>query len=382
MNRVIGTTLIKHLRPAVKTPYDVRDERLRGFMLRVQPSGVKSYLVEFARGKREVIGRVGEMEPDAAREIAKAKLYSFRNPYANNQSTGNNHTVLNEKIPTFREFITEHYEAHALIHMKSGKNTLERLTSSFDKRFAYYKLVQIDLKAIDNWISAELKRGIKPSTINRRMTDLQAAMNKAVLWELIPFNPLKKFKRLKEDTPEPRFLTPTEEKSLRATLDLQPKSSYIRPLVLLALNTGLRLGTLLSLTWDRVILEPHLNELLIPGRLTKSGRLIHIPLNSEAIKLLEDWRVYADGEYVFHYNGKPIKYSRRIWAKIKKKAGIVNLRFHDLRHTFASKLVMSGVDLNTVRELLDHAEFKTTLKYAHLAPGHKLDAVEKLVNKG
>jgi len=378
MKNVIGTTLIKHLRPAVKTPYDVRDERLRGFMLRVFPSGVKSYLIELNRGKRETIGRVGEIDPDEAREIAKAKLFTYRNPYANNQTMAAPAT-LNQKIPTFNEFIAHHYEAWVLIHMKQGKQTIERLTRNFGGKFGHYKLINIDQRTIDAWSISRIKQNKSKATVNRDVTDLIAAMNKAVKWELMPYNPLKGLTRFKENDPNIRYLLADEEKALRSVLASKSDYAYIRPLIIVALNTGMRKGELLSLTWSQVNIPEKRITLL--SQLTKSQKTRYIPMNSEVVEVLQEWRNYSRGDYVFHNNGNKIGSVKKAYKTVLKQAGIKNFRFHDLRHTFASKLVMMGVDLNTVRELLGHQNIETTLRYAHLAPAHKLAELEKLVSK-
>lgn len=378
MNNIIGKTLIKHLRPPTgKSPKDVRDERLPGFMLRIQPSGVISYMVEYGRGKREVIGRVGLMEPDEAREVAKAKLRTYDNPYINSNSTNNAASFLNQKIPTFNEFIREHYEKWALIHMKRGQETIERLQRGFGGKFGHTKLIQIDQRAIDDWSVNRIKKNIKKSTVNRDLTDLIAALNKAVKWELMPYNPLKGLTKFKEDSLNVRYLLEDEEKALRSVLNSKSEYSYLRPLILTALNTGMRKGELLSLTWSNV----NLNEKRLTILDRKNNKTLYMPINSEVTQVLEEWRNYSKGDYVFHNSGKRLISIKRAFKTALKQAGIKNFRFHDLRHTFASKLVMMGVDLNTVRELLGHADITTTLRYAHLAPAYKLAEVEKLVAK-
>jgi integrase len=120
----------------------------------------------------------------------------------------------------------------------------------------------------------------------------------------------------------------------------------------------------------------------IHGKSAKSGQTRHIPMNREARDVIRTWRP-ADakpGVYVFANGEKEgLTTIKTAWAPLLKRAEIDSFRFHDLRHTFASKLVMAGVDLNTVRELLGHADLKMTLRYAHLAPSVKAAAVEKLV---
>ncbi len=103
--------------------------------------------------------------------------------------------------------------------------------------------------------------------------------------------------------------------------------------------------------------------------------------NAEALQVLKKWREQTQNtQYVFaNKEGHPFDNVKKGWANILKAANITQFRWHDMRHHFASNLVMSGVDLNTVRELLGHSDLKMTLRYAHLAPKHKASAVEKLV---
>ena len=103
----------------------------------------------------------------------------------------------------------------------------------------------------------------------------------------------------------------------------------------------------------------------------------HVPLNKEAVDVLARWQQQtSDAGRVFN-----VRDVKTAWLALMKTAAIEGFNFHDTRHCFASRLVMAGVDLNTVRELLGHADLKMTLRYAHLAEEHKQSAVEKLVRR-
>ncbi|MHC9086280.1 tyrosine-type recombinase/integrase [Luteimonas sp. RIT-PG2_3] len=142
--------------------------------------------------------------------------------------------------------------------------------------------------------------------------------------------------------------------------------------VLLAINTGLRRGELLSLDWSDINLQAR--TLTVRREHAKSGKQRHVPLNAEAASILRQWASqHGDNGSVFGVAG--VKSSR---DTLLTAATIENFRFQDMRHHFASRLVMAGVDLNTVRELLGHADLTMTLRYAHLAPEHLAAAVEKL----
>ena len=119
--------------------------------------------------------------------------------------------------------------------------------------------------------------------------------------------------------------------------------------------------------------------LTVGGGGAKSGQTRHIPLNREALAAIKAWKEQSgtSSGYVFPgKDGHRLTNVNNSWAGLLKAAGITSFRWHDLRHTFASKLVMAGVPLNTVRDLLGHSDIQMTLRYAHLAPDTKAQAVE------
>jgi integrase len=160
----------------------------------------------------------------------------------------------------------------------------------------------------------------------------------------------------------------------------------MKPIVIFALNTGCRRGEILGLTWDRVDLTHgfiHLND-------TKSGKRREIPINTDVREALKGVVKKTGSPYVFVnpaaatdengklHNGGRYSDVKKSFATACQKAGISDFHFHDLRHTFASQLVMNGVDITTVSKLLGHANLTMTLRYAHLAPNHLQNAVDVL----
>jgi integrase len=144
----------------------------------------------------------------------------------------------------------------------------------------------------------------------------------------------------------------------------------IKSIVTVALNTGLRRSELLSLKWEQVDLERGIITVMD----SKNSDRRDIPMNKTVQDVLKGME--KKGLYVFEGITQPIiKYG---FNNARIKAGHLDLRFHDLRHCFASGLVMEGIDLNTVRELLGHRDLKMTLRYSHLAPSHKAKAVNVL----
>lgn len=226
---------------------------------------------------------------------------------------------------------------------------------------------------------------------------------------MIDTHPLgRKVKPLKLDSPGMvRYLSDDEERRLRNALrerdtlirarrasanqwrsardlalldDLFGKAyaDHLEPIVLLTVNTGLRRGELFNLQWRDINVPGRM--LTVRGAGAKSGETRHIPLNNEAHDVLKCWQEQSKGDgYVFPAaDGGRLDNVKKAWTGLLDAAQISNFRFHDLRHHFASRLVMAGVDLNAVRELMGHADLKMTLRYAHLAPEHKAAAVAML----
>jgi integrase len=138
------------------------------------------------------------------------------------------------------------------------------------------------------------------------------------------------------------------------------------------MNTGLRRGETLKLRWSSVDFDRRL--LTVEGRNAKSRQTRHVPLNDEAVNVLRNWREQKrTGARVFDVVG-----FQTAWETVLKRARISKFRWHDLRHHFASRLVQQGVPLNTVRDLLGHGSVGMSLRYAHLAPDQRREAVAKL----
>lgn len=404
MRAIISNSLLKQVKPG-NEPIEIRDDQIKGLVLRIQPTGLMTYYVEYDRGKRMKLGRHPVMTPAQAREMAKQTLgqvYQGADPMAAKRRA---------KANSYISFIDELYKPWAETHLRSYKNTIGRLRSNF-RDFHNFKLHEITPWIVEKWRSARMKAGLKTSTINRDISDLKSCLSKAVQWGLIDDHPIKAVKKSREDIlASPRFLSEKEEIRLRECLDvreeelrlqrdrynqwrnqrhLKPISNlrqytfadHLKPLVLLSLNTGMRRGELFNLRWNAIDFS---NELLtIHGDKAKSGKTRHIPLNSEALSILRQWKeqcgIDCGNAVVFPgKDGKPLDNVNKSWWSLLEMAGIDDFRWHDMRHTFASNLVMAGVDLNTVRELLGHSDYKMTLRYAHLAPKHKANAVARLV---
>lgn len=231
---------------------------------------------------------------------------------------------------------------------------------------------------------AKLEKAVgKPTeeTISKRSVDiciarLKRMFNLCVDWGLLPANPAARVRLFREDRRRVRYLSDDEEASL-----LDACTPQLRRVVLFALHTGMRRGEILGLRWQDVDFK---NEVaMIPAERAKGKRNRFIPLNSVAMDVLKELPHSLDRNALVFRNSEGGEWDRlrKHWEYAVFAAGLEDFRFHDLRHTYASRLVMAGIDLAVLRELLGHRDFEMTLRYAHLAPSRLKSAVTVLVPK-
>jgi len=225
------------------------------------------------------------------------------------------------------------------------------------------------------------RRGVRAYTINFELDALRLLFNQAIKWGYIKENPTKWAKRLKvDDAKPPRFLTVEECQKL---LETCPKELY--PVYFTFLNTGMRKSELENLQWKDVDLKRCRIMIRFKENWQPKSGERDIPINDNLIEILSslDKKRSKKSQDAYVFDVKQSSHSRN-WLrdqliKIGKEAGIEGLtKLHTLRHTFASHLVMNGVDLPTVKKLMGHSDIQTTMIYAHLAPDHLEKAVGML----
>lgn len=398
MRAIIGAKLLasKATQPTEK-PFTIADSRLPGFMVRVQPSGARSYYARWGRSGIQVIGKVGEFTPEEARERCQKVLGNVahgRPPLHGFDGA--------DESPTLERFLEDQFAPWLRAEKpNSAERTLQRIGTCFGDWYPK-PLSDITVDRIERWRVERLKSGTEPTTVLRDVMTLSGVLTRAVKLDKLAANPVRRVGRPKIDrAPKVRYLDAAEEKRLRAALserdeemrnaresanrwrkarkeDPLPTLPYygdhLTPAVLLSVNTGVRRGELLALAWANVDLRG--KQITIEGSTAKSAQTRHLPLNEEAVNVLMRWREQrGEGDRVI-----PIATGfKTAWAGLLLRAKITKFRWHDLRHHFASRLVQAGVPLNTVRDLLGHGSMAMTLRYAHLAPDQKREAVAKLV---
>tara|TARA_R110000772_G_scaffold267274_1_gene390896 strand:- start:7820 stop:9091 length:1272 start_codon:yes stop_codon:yes gene_type:complete len=398
--------------------YEVRDNggksSVKGLLVRVQPSGRKTFYVEISRGKRERIGDASQLTLEFARKSAKEITGKAAGGH-DFQAERRQKKVL--KDSSLRSYLEGPFKEHAQANIASHRDMLARI----EKVFAHIlDKPMTDITELDMAKWRRERSNVSLETQRRELSYLKALLNHAVRNNIIPSHQVAQVRvkgTLKDGEGETkvRFLSDDEEQRLRSALDAREQelrearermrawqrergkslspaipsdhyADHLKPLTLVALNTGLRRGDLFSLTWDHVDLERRQIRKVI-GKTSharrKAGKKLEpavLPLSAEAHKVLTQcYKQRGDSTHVFPSpitNG-PLTDVKKGFEAVLDDASIKGFRFHDLRHTFASRLVMAGVDINTVRELMTHSDIKMTLVYAHLSPDHKAAALAR-----
>ena len=249
---------------------------------------------------------------------------------------------------------------------------LTQLTAFFGKDRQLREILPADIEGFKLY----RRKQVSGSTVNRELALLKRMFNLAINWDdYLGSNPVKKVKFFQEITQGNRVLSLEEEKKL-----LSFATPYIQDIVVFALNTGLRIGEILSLTWKGVDLE---NDLLtVFAQKTQKNR--EIPINAKARRVLEYWALGRKSEFVFynHETGNPFVDIDAGLELACKKAGIEGITWHRLRHTFTTRLLEQGANVVTVQQLLGYSTVVVTMRYAHPNLDSKRNATAKLEGFG
>lgn len=403
----LSESIIKKAQPE-RDRYELSDTEIPGLRLRVSTTGVKSFVLMYKNKDqkrcRYTIGKLGKVTLAKARKIALNKLAHIE--LGEDPQKDKREARQREQTPTLLAFVEGDYAKYQHAQFKAAYKTISRLKIVCSE-FGKTRLDAITAWNFEKWRAKRIKDGRSKTTTNRDLEALKSALNRAVEWKIINHNPLADVKRIRTDaSAKIRYLNRAEETSLREALaaretelrearargnewretrgyELRPAlpayADHLAPMVLVSLNTGLRQGELFGLKWSNVDL--HTRLVTIEGGGAKSGQTRHIPLNEEALTVLKQWKAQQQDAQALVFpgkDGKPFTNVKRAWHALLDAAKVRHFRWHDLRHTFASKLVMAGADLITVRELLGHSSIAMTLRYSHLAPEHKAAAVALL----
>jgi integrase len=249
----------------------------------------------------------------------------------------------------------------------------ERYGAIWKAAFPGRTLTQIVPGDVERYVAAR-RQDVAPATVNRELAFLRRVYNVAIDDGRAEINPVKSKIFFRENNARVRFLGDDEQTRLRDAV-----GPDVWPLVAIALHTGLRRSEQFNLRWEHVDFTTGI--LTVPR--SKHGEARRVPMNDTVRDILRTFPSRLKAAWVFpSATGEtPLdacNFVRRVFVPALRAARIEGFRWHDLRHTFASRLTMAGVDLRTVQELMGHKSLAMTLRYAHLSPAHQLDAVQRL----
>ncbi len=296
--------------------------------------------------------------------------------------------------PILFETFREKYLEHARVNKKPKSATRNEV--SIKMLLPYFKgnlISTIHPFQVEQYKKDRLDKGASPATVNRDVACLRNMMNMAVQWGYLQINPVGKVKQLKEDNERMWPLTREEEDRLLWECDKRPQRlKYLRNLVEVAIHSGMRQDEIFNLKWVNV----HLNEKYVLVTDTKTHEDRNVPMNETLEGILRRRNVTELGDYVFtNAVGERLTVLTNAFWKAVEEAGLIRweekktrnrkkvrvkirFRFHDLRHTFGSRLGMNGADLKTIMEIMGHKTPRMAMRYQHPSPEHKLSAVRSL----
>lgn len=344
-----------------------------GFLLEVRLSGGKTYYQRY----RDCHGRERQFKIGSAQMLTVAQARRKARMVLAEAALGGDPQKEREKlrsIPTLAEFARNTYLPYAKNVKRSWKTDETILRIHILDKIGRFALDEITNQAIADLLRRMQDTGYASGTTNRALVLLRYMFNLAAKWGVpgAGKNPTAGLKTAPDACHE-RFLTADETQRLLSALDADENQIAARAIKLLLL-TGARRNEITQAKWEYINWDQR--TLLVPR--SKSGRPRLIRLNSAALAVLSSVQRLENNPFIFPspVTGRASPSLHFPWLRIRKRAGLVNIRLHDLRHSFASFLVNQGVSLYIVQGLLGHLHARTTQRYAHLANETLRDAAE------
>lgn len=351
---------------------DYWDTSISGFVLECRISGTKAFVLrytnEYGKQAQRTIGMYGDITFDQARRVAqrwRSEVVLGGDPAAKKAEK--------KAIPTYAELARQHI-AHNETYQKTPHNTERVIRCHLLPKWGTMRLDEIKSQAIATWL-AEKRKVLAPATVEKIRVTMNRSFELAGQWEMSGAspNPVRSVKRPKFNNKREKYLTTEEAKQLLSACDAS-LCKQLGSIVRLLLLTGARRTELLRAKWSDIDLERR--AWYIPE--TKTGVPRYVPLSSDAVAVIKGLHRWDRCPWVIPNPATREPYTdlKRPFGTARDKADLPDLRLHDLRHSAASFLVNSGVDLYTVGKILGHSDHKSTQRYAHLAQDTLMSAVE------
>lgn len=355
-----------------KKKTDYWDTAVSGFVLEARPSGGRTYYLRYIdpHGKQRQL-KIGRADIITFAD-AKAKARKLRSEVELNGDPAAR-KERKKAVPTYAELARQHLD-HARTYQKRPENTEAVLNGHIVPQWGAYRIDQITQQEISKWL-ADKRKTFAPATVEKFRMMLGRSFELARKWNVpgAEVNPVRGVPRLKFDNACERFLTSEEaQRLLRACRE--SANPQLTAIVSLLLYTGARKSELLQAKWGHVDLDKR--SWLIPD--SKTGKARRVPLSAPAIGVVEGLVRIPNCPWLLPNpeTRKPYNSIKRAWDTARTDAKLPGLRIHDLRHSAASFMINSGIDLFAVGRVLGHADHQSTMRYSHLANETLLAAVE------
>ena len=354
------------------------DTEIRGFVLELRASGGATFYFRYrdAQGKLRFhnLGRADEVSVSDARAKAHKMLQMV---IEGGDPKLESHRF--RDVPTFGEFVAERYLPYAKTRKRSWETDEIILRNHLLPPLGALRLNRITRSDVVALHHAAKEKGYAAGTCNRMLVLTKFIFNCAIRWDVLPpnSNPCQGVEPFEDNGARERYLSADEVARLFDELE-RNGNVQLNQVIRLLLYTGARKSEILGARWEFIDFSRRL--LTVP--LSKSGKPRYIPLSDAALEVLNAIPRDPEVPWVF-FNPKTKQRLVSIftsWNTIRKRAGIPEVRLHDLRHSYASFLVNAGRSLYEVQKLLGHHDPKVTMRYAHLSPGAMLEAVNVVGN--
>lgn len=357
---------------------DFFDAASKGLMLEVRQSGGKTYYLRYRNSR----GQARQLRLADARDVSLTQARQLadkaRSQIAMGEDPADARKVLRE-VPTFREFVENDYLPYVQTYKRSWRSDVSLLNNHLLPALGTFRLDNIKPLDLQRIINIRRQMGKAPGTCDRIVILTRYIFNLAIKWKVpgVKENPAKAVDLLKVDNRRERCLHQDEVRRLFEALRCSehPMLPYIIPMLLL---TGARKREVLDARWEDFDFDNRLWRIPV----TKIGRPRTVPISDGVIELLKSVPRAGNSDYVFPNpdTGRPYVATHNAWHALRVRAGLSDVRLHDLRHSFASILVNSGRSLYEVQHLLGHTQIKTTERYAHLQQATLMSAANVVTN--
>ncbi|MCZ4368781.1 site-specific integrase [Sulfitobacter dubius] len=372
----LNTHLVSHVScPEGKRKETFFDTVTKGLSLEVRVSGGKTYYLRYS----DVRSKTRYMKLADASDVSLTEARKLCEQARNKIAMGKDpisEKAVKRNVPTFRAFVQERYLPYVKTYKASWKTDETLLRVHLIPAFGSKHLDEITKDDVIKFRQAALRTDAKPGSINRRLILLRYIFNLAVRdWEVpgVPSNPTNGVALLPENNKKERYITEDELKRLYDAVK-RSKNVMLRYILPLLVVTGARRGEVLNAKWEDIDLDRRMWR--IPK--AKSGQARYIPLGENALRVLDTVQGISRSDYPFGNpkTGKPYRHLYSAWHVARERAGLPEVRMHDLRHSFASFLINEGRGIYEVQKLLGHTQIKTTQRYAHLTQKTLLEAAD------